>query len=74
MFARVVIDLSLGLESVLVRGSVTVAINRVHIGRVKISGRSTSSSERSNRVGLESVTAATEFTLVVLESVTGTVL
>ena len=72
MFARVVIDLSLGLESVLVRGSVTVAINRVHIGRVKISGRS--SSERSNRVGLESVTAATEFTLVVLESVTGTVL
>ena len=65
-----VIDLSLGLESVLVRGSATVAINRIHIGRDRISGRS--SSERSNRVGLESVT--TEFTLVVLESVTGTAL
>ena len=46
--------------------------NRVHIGRVRSSDRS--SSERSNGVGLESVTAATEFTLVVLESVTGTVL
>ena len=54
------------------RGSVTVAIDRVHICRVRISGRS--SSERSNRVGLESVTAATEFTLVVLESMTGTAL
>ena len=40
--------------------------NRVHIGRVRSSNGS--SSERSNRVGLESVTAATEFTLVVLES------
>ena len=52
-------------------GERTVA---VHIGRVRISGRSSSersSSERSNRVGLESVTAATEFTLVGLESAAG---
>ena len=54
------------------RGSVIYSSYRVHIGRVRSSDGS--SSERSNRVGLESVTAATEFTLVVLESVTGTVL